>query len=265
MLRINYKGKDYSLEELNELENEYLKSLKYLEHRKGDIGAYIFGKEDKEAKTIFIIYKKYKTLIDLIYFARFSAFMAFVKLHKSPINWRDGYRGQIFIRSNYLMNSIIQYQSVRDLFLQILWFYLKKESLEINSKKDYEKEMKKINKRSFEKLLERTKNDKVLAIFKKLYESENEDKKGINDYNSEMANKLKHRGIVLFKGLRDDEDFEISFSPEKNLTSKDLDYEEIDIDDYCIKYIPELNNKLINLAEELWDILNIDSNLKKPL
>ncbi|MGQ1934787.1 hypothetical protein, partial [Ornithobacterium rhinotracheale] len=47
--------------------------------------------------------------------------------------------------------------------------------------------------------------------------------------------------------------------------SKDLDYEEIDIDDYCIKYIPELNNKLINLAEELWDILNIDSNLKKPL
>ncbi|MGV4447742.1 hypothetical protein ACQ1PN_07040, partial [Ornithobacterium rhinotracheale] len=64
MLRINYKGKDYSLEELNELENEYLKSLKYLEHRKGDIGAYIFGKEDKEAKTIFIIYKKYKTLID---------------------------------------------------------------------------------------------------------------------------------------------------------------------------------------------------------
>ncbi|MGQ3643639.1 hypothetical protein [Ornithobacterium rhinotracheale] len=44
-----------------------------------------------------------------------------------------------------------------------------------------------------------------------------------------------------------------------------MDYEEIDIDDYCIKYIPELNNKLINLAEELWDILNIDSNLKKPL
>ncbi|AFL98259.1 hypothetical protein [Ornithobacterium rhinotracheale] len=57
-----------------------------------------------------------------------------------------------------------------------------------------------------------------------MYEGENKDefkdKKGINDYNSEMANKLKHRGIVLFKGLRDDEDFEISFSPEKNLTSK---------------------------------------------
>ncbi|MGV4528806.1 hypothetical protein [Ornithobacterium rhinotracheale] len=259
MLRINYKGKDYSLKELNELENKYLKSLKYLEHRKGDIGTYVFGKEEKEAKSIYIIYKKYKTLIDLIYFARFSAYMAFVKLHKSPTNWRDGYRGQIFIRSNYLMNSIIQYQSVRDLFLQILWFYLKKESLEINSKKDYDKEMEKIKKTSFEKLLKTKKNDKVLAIFKKLYD------KGTIDNNSEMANKLKHRGIVLFKGLRDDEDFEISFSPEKNLTSKDLDYEEIDIDDYCIKYIPELNNKLINLAEELWDILNIDSNLKKPL
>ncbi|MFC1223360.1 hypothetical protein ACFE6N_06090 [Pedobacter sp. BG31] len=65
---------------------------------------------------------KFRQLYSLLATVRFAVCEAHKKLHKSPILWSNGYIGQMWIRSQYLKNAVLWYNSCDDYLLQIIWF-----------------------------------------------------------------------------------------------------------------------------------------------
>jgi hypothetical protein len=120
LLKITYKGQDYTLKQLIQDNNDFMKSLAIPEALNlppadlkftslGDFG-YLIARD------------KFRHLYGLLATARFAASEAHKKLHKGPVLWSSGYTGQMWVRSQYLKNAVLWYNSCDDYLLQIIWF-----------------------------------------------------------------------------------------------------------------------------------------------
>lgn len=117
--KIVYKGKEYALEEIKKEQKLFQQGLEVPEFLKLDTMFDMFCVDPG--------YKIAKSIFDDLYIqvtsARFALIMGHQKLHDSNyISWQSGELGQLWLRSQYLRNSIIWYNSSYDLLWQSLWF-----------------------------------------------------------------------------------------------------------------------------------------------
>ena len=128
--------------------------------------------------------------------ARFSFLEGFRKLHLySTLKWESGVYGQYWIRTSYLNNAIIWYNSCFDILLQTLWI----------AKKYYISKRIKSTELRFEDLWLRY--DEVLARCKDTDIPESCISTFVNKdsvkYVRQSANKLKHRNSLRYKEFCD--------------------------------------------------------------
>ncbi|CDN73637.1 hypothetical protein [Elizabethkingia anophelis] len=246
---IEYNNKKYKLEQLIQEENEYLGKLDKLP----PIG---FGKilvtissKNPSGYTTTICYQKYEALVEKVSHARYLSKEAFKKLHKGPLQWSSGYRGQLLQRSLYLIQSVLTYQSCLDNLLQIIWFqYIIKE--DITNRKDYLRLLKACSYLVIKKKKSSLPSDvkELISDFEKLFNH-----KSVKDIR-DTANNYKHHANLNFSGLEEiDYGIEIKFN--NGLKNIDLKEDIIDIDEYCTKLI-DVNNLIVEFSMKLWNKLD---------
>lgn len=200
-----YKGKLITLREfVNEnqkLSNELrlLESINGLEknHQLSMLTNRINGKCDKETVAVCTeTFRLFQDVYNTFALARFSLLEGFRKLHLySTLKWDSGAPGQYWIRTSYLNNAIIWYNSCFDILLQTMWI----------GKKYYIN--KKINKKNlqFEDLWLRF--DEVLARCREADIPETciksfSDTSTVKHVRG-LANKLKHRNGLRYEEFCD--------------------------------------------------------------
>lgn len=209
-LKILYQGKEHRLEELRAEQKMFEKSLEVPEYLQTD-QAYDFVCNDPG-------YKLALGFLNDLYFqitsARFALLMGHKKIHDSNyVSWESGALGQLWLRSQYLRNSIIWYNSSYDLLWQAVWF-----GYSLFRKINFGKPTRKIqninSKETFNKLLSSCNYSKVYSALELVEESEGMESaqmllKEIESFNvseqqtkiREWANSLKHRGSFKIKEL----------------------------------------------------------------
>lgn len=113
---------------------------------------------------------------------------------------------KLYTRYHFLMCAIMEYNTCRDLCLQVIWAYIQPSSIESlvqNQYRDIERECnsEKVHKR-FKELIKEGRSD--LESLKKLL-TEFENDKSIKVVQN-LCNYIKHRGTVHFEGLGDNFD-----------------------------------------------------------
>jgi len=222
-MNIIYQGKEYTIEELRREQKLFEKSLEVPEYLQMD-----------QVYDFVCLNPGYKLAIDFLgdlYFqitsARFALIMGHKKLHDSNyVSWDSGALGQIWLRSQYLRNAIVWYNSSYDLLWQAIWF-----GYSLFRKIGFGKPPQKIqdvnSTETFQKLLRSCTYDKLCFALSAVEISEGSDKakelleaiKEFNDYKQqkkvrEWANSLKHRGSFKVKEL---------YHPRSGLTAGDFD------------------------------------------
>lgn len=248
LLYITYKDKTYTLEELIADNNDFAKRMVSFKPNSPnqeilysqDIGYYIAN-------------RKVHQLYDLFSNAKFSLINAHKKLHKSSIEWRSGNLGQLWLRSQYLRNAIIWYNSCIDYVYQIVWFAFDFYG-KLDSKQHYENE------------LFNCKWDKLEQVFKKNNANSNikelcsiinaaKSDKNVRQVNK-WANNLKHKANIYFKELQEDDFFTVQFADK--LSSEDLYGELLDLDDTCL-VVQNAHIKINELIIQIINFIDFDS------
>lgn len=250
-LFFEYRDKKYTLSELIKAESDFFGNLNYIKPISFSKDFVAIASRNQDWLKNYIIYKKYESLIDKIFNARFALLQAYKKLHKSPLEWKGGYHGQLFVRSQFLFNSILTYQSIVDNLYQIIYFHL--QEFDFKSREDYLNELRKVSKKSVEKIL--IENDYLKEQFEIINSSTYISK--LNKF----ANNYKHHSNITVKGLKNNSmDGLINFNDE--FSSNDLKEVEIDIDEYC-EELSIINNLLTKCAESIWEKINFEKLLNK--
>jgi len=259
MMEFVYKGHTYSWNEWYkeytrfidrlELPNDFLVDINLREHSiLQDIG---YG----------IAFDKFIELYNLIASARSALINSFEKFYDTNIiSWESGYKGQLWMRFEYLKNSIIWYNSCEDYIYQIIWFAYDIYPYLINSKEKYLKNLKECSRSKIIKTL--TDIETVNPDAKTLKERLNTYRKDQYVYyiREELANSFKHRANVQAKGLENTR--LIGFSIKKKdgndlFNSRWIEPELIDIDE-VIEIVSRIHVKLIELGRFILDFMNID-------
>ncbi|MCX2432870.1 hypothetical protein [Pedobacter sp. GR22-10] len=245
-LTLNYKDKTYTLKELIEDNNNFSDSLKFFNDSKRPD---IFFVNDVG---YCIALEKVEQLYNLIASSRFSLIEAHNKLHKSPVEWKSGYLGQLWLRAQYLKNSIIWYNSCLDYVYQIIWFAFDFFG-EIKTKKDYRRELIECNWSKISEILE-SKSDQnssiLLCQLKQIRKDKNLKKVNL------WANSLKHHGNLSFKELRLSDNYLLNFT--EDFTNKDMIGDVLDIDETC-ETVKLAHCKLIEFINFLLDFINFEN------
>jgi hypothetical protein len=246
ILHITYKGDRFTLKELIEDNNAFSASLKLYNTKRysellfmHDMG-YMIANE------------KLKQVSDLVATSRFALIEAHKKLHKSPVEWRSGYPGQIWLRTQYLKNAIVWYNSILDYVYQIVWFafdFYKK----IDTKLDYQEELRACSWRAITQLKEKLKITELNELYQIIINAR-------NNFNviqtNKWANSLKHHGNLSFKELQSDLKYSISF--EGGLNYSDISGEIIDLDGACL-VLKETHIVLHELITNVVDFVNFEA------
>lgn len=209
-MKIIYQGKEYQLEDLRREQKQFEQSLEVPEYLKTE-QVYDFVCFDPG-------YKLALGFFNDIYFqiasARFALIMGHKKLHDSNyVSWESGAIGQLWLRTEYLRNSIIWYNSSYDLLWQSVWFgfsLFRKIKLGKPPKQIHDVD----SEENFQKLLRSCTYDKLFSALSSVEENEGSDNakeliKRIQKFNGsepqkevrEWANSLKHRGSFKVKEL----------------------------------------------------------------
>lgn len=157
-LKIIYNQIEYDLEELIEetrnfsrelkLPDIFLNSVDYLSIQYFfDIGYSISN-------------QKFTDLFYVLQSAKFALINAHTKIHRYGVVWKGGYRSQMWLRKQYLLNSLLWYNSCEDYILQSIWFAFDFFDKEAN----YSQEMAKCNLSKITKILKKRKVV-IIAIF----------------------------------------------------------------------------------------------------
>lgn len=248
ILTVEYKGKVYTLKELMEDSNEFSNSLKFFKKVKhspifliDDIG-YIIAIE------------KINQLYNLIASSRFGLIEAHKKLHKSPIEWKSGYVGQLWLRSQYLKNSIVWYNSCLDYVYQIIWFAFEF-SGEMKTGRNYRHELTLCNWKSISDVLKVRTDENSIILYNKL----NKVKKELKIINT-WANSLKHHGSLNFKELRPTDSYLLNFT--ENFNNVDIIGKVLDIDETCV-VLKNVHVKLVEFIDFIVEFIDFDNMFEK--
>jgi hypothetical protein len=228
LLKITYKERSYSLKELMEDDNQFSKSLLIPE----DLNVHIskFQWSFTQDYGYMIAADKFGQLYHLLATAKFALTQAYQKIHKSPILWSSGYPGQLWLRSQYLKNAFLWYNSTDDYLLQIIWFafdFFKQQDM--TDPAQYKKELKACR---WDKLFKALKlREAEPAIVTLIAHIEKMQKDPVVAEIREIANSLKHHANLEIKNLQATESIHITSY--LGFDSKAVENTQLDIDDAC--------------------------------
>lgn len=257
MLRFVYRGKEYGWEEWHEEKKKFVDKLELPDDLLIDWG--LRDASIAHDRGYSIAMDKYRELYYLIASARNALINSFDKFYESNIiQWGSDYKAHIWMRSEYLKNSIIWYNSCEDYIYQAIWFAFEMGGGKISSREDYEKQLKKVCYKSIKSKLEEqgTAESKELLSY-------------INDYRFDenvkymretLANNLKHRGNLNFMGIEDNRMLGFEIQDENKNMVFELSWIEpliIDIDE-TIGKMSQVHEELINFARKIKDFINFD-------
>lgn len=147
-LILEYRGKRFTLSELIEDQNSFSESILHFPiFKKGQVSVMVA--EDDNQLSLSIALTKCNQLYHAGSSARASLIQSYTKLFKSPIEWRGGYVGQMYYRSEFLKHAILSYNIVIDYLLQVIWFgfnFCKEEK--ITNKVEYLAELRRCSKKT---------------------------------------------------------------------------------------------------------------------
>lgn len=262
MLEFIYKGEKYSWEEWHNEKKEFIKSLELPDDLSMDWALRDWSIAYDVGYSIAI--EKFMELYKLIASARSSLINSFDKFYDSSvIEWGSNYKAHIWMRGEYLKNSIVWYNSCEDYIYQILWFAYDMSGEKITSAEDYEKQLKKVCYKNIKsKLVENNSNEaKELLKYIDEYRFDEE----VRYLRDGLANNLKHRGHLTFRGIEDTRLMGFKkLDKEKNIifSSEWVEPKIVDIDE-TIELLKNVHVKLIKLARDIKDFINFDDMFER--
>lgn len=254
-ISFHYKNFTLTLEDFVKENIEISKELKLLDsinglekiHQFKITGNFPDASYDKEMVAICTeTFRLFQDVYNTFALAKFSFLEGFRKLHLySTLKWESGAYGQYWIRTSYLNNAIIWYNSCFDILLQTLWI----------CKKYY------VNKRingaelQFEDLWHRY--DEVLARCKETDIPEPCISTFVNNdsvkYIRQSANKLKHRNSLRYKEFCDSNLIMFALSDYNSRTTESsTNIEEV------IAKLTSYHKTFVALVDEVKDIVSIE-------
>lgn len=260
MMEFVYKGNKYSWNEWNKEYNDFINRLELPDDFRIEINL----REHSLLQDIgyAIAFDKFAELYSLTASARSALLNSFNKFYDSNIiSWESGYRGQLWMRFEYLKNAIVWYNSCEDYIYQIIWFAYDMYPFTINSQEMYLKNLKEC---SYGK------------IVKKLKELENTNsdaktlKERINSYRNdsdvlylreELANNFKHRANVQAIGLEDLRMIGFTIKSKDgsdSFNSRWIEPKLVDIDD-VIEVTSRVHSKLIDFGKFIFNFMDTEN------
>lgn len=246
-LKIIYREKQYSIEEIISESNGLLKELELPKVFVKYFDITEFGLVQDEGYAI--AGEKFNDLFEILTSGRYALYNAHLKIIGDQNIWKNGYKYNLFLRSEHLKNAILWYNSCADYILQIIWFAFDFYS-NIN---DYEREMFKCNYDAINTKLNLFKNKTNASLLQskiKTFYNNNKIKK-LRD----LSRRLKHKQGLDFIGLNRSRISEIRT---QNISSSILNKKQIDIDT-TINEIAEVHKLIVEFGIFIDDFINFDS------
>jgi hypothetical protein len=262
MLKFVYKDKEYSWDEWRNEYNQFVESLEL----PGDITEGLLISDMVAAHDIgySIAMDKTYELYELIASARFALINAYQKYFESNIlAFNNPYKAHLWLRSQYLKNSIVWYNSCEDYIYQILWFGFELHKREADSPHWYENVLKDCTysnvKSSLEQVGTKEANNLLDMIKKYRFDSQ------VKYMRDNLANNIKHRANLQFVGLERHRfmgaDF---FNPDGSIhfTTDWIKPIVVDIDE-TVDLLKDIHHKLIKFTREIVDFMNFNEVFEK--
>jgi hypothetical protein len=253
LLKITYKGKDFSLKELIEDNNDFMKSLSIPDELNLTPADFRFTSLGDFG--YLIAWNKFRHLYGLLATARFAVTEAHKKLHKSPVLWSNGYVGQLWIRSEYLKNAILWYNSCEDYLLQIIWFAFDFcDHNRLSTPERYKRELRGCRWDSLVPTLEARKDEPNIALMLNKIESF----RGLPIAKTvrDIANSLKHHADIYIKDLDAQPDYILQ--SDQGFTSTAIADKPLDIDEAVI-FLQTLHKEVIEFSMFLLNFIDFDA------
>lgn len=246
-LKIRYKNVEYKIDDLFKESNDLLKEL--ILPDKFNLNFFITDTGLFNDKGYAVAGEKYNDLYSVIASARFALFNSHLKIHNDQSLLESDYSQTLWLRSQYLQNSIIWYNSSEDYIMQIIWFAFDF----FTDLTDYLNEMSRCNyARIHQELLKHSDSLNTAELLKQLESYHNNDDV---KYVHKLANFLKHKQMLNISGL--DLGRLMKFKS-KSFSSDLLEKTWIDIDD-TIKRIANVHKLIIEFGTFLFDFIDFDS------
>jgi len=262
MMEFIYKGKKYTWEEWYNEKKSFIENIRLPDEFLIDPALMEFSIIHDEGYSIAI--EKFRELYRLIAGARNCLINAFEKFYDSNIIDRDkGYWVQLWTRGEYLKNSIIWYTSCEDYIYQIIWFAFEMGENEIRSCEDYENQLRQVCYTSIKNKLKIKNTLEAQELLQYINDYRfNDDVKYMRD---ELANNLKHRGHLYFKGLEEIRLFGCKkYDKDKNVIF-DLDWVNpkiVDLD-ATIELLKRVHNELIEFGNKIKKFIDFENMFEK--
>ncbi|SDF43833.1 hypothetical protein SAMN05216464_11816 [Mucilaginibacter pineti] len=252
LLKISYKGKDYTLKELVEDNNQFSKLILIPDRLNKHYSSLLVSSSMDFGYIIAL--DKFKHLYSLLATARFALTQAHQKLHKSPVTWSSGYLGQLWIRSQFLKNSVLWYNSCDDYFLQIIWFAFDfTDPNKLTTQAKYKRVLKDCRWESLLKALEPKKyENEVINLLNEIDKFHNDDT--VKQVKS-IANSLKHHADIYIQDLETQPDYLITSY--QGFTSAATANKGLDIDESAI-LLQDMHKKVVEFASFLHVYIDFD-------
>ena len=200
-ISLHYKDSSLTLKDFVKENLEISKELKLLDsindlekiHQFNMMENFPNASSDKETVAVCTeTFRLFQDVYNTFALARFSFLEGFRKLHLySTLRWESGAYGQYWIRTSYLNNAIIWYNSCFDILLQTMWigkkYYIDKKNLQF---KDLWLR--------FDEVLVRCREADIPDACIKSFSNTS-----TVEHVRELANKLKHRNSLRYKEFCD--------------------------------------------------------------
>lgn len=255
LLTISYKDEEYSWEEWEEHYKMFSESLEIPEDFL--VNPFVIDNMIYYDKGYSISLGMLREVYYIIASARFNLINSHNKIYDSNIiSSGNDYLAHLWMRSEYLKNCILSYNSIEDYVYQMIWFAYELYGFDLDSNDAYKKALKKCNFNSINKKLTDIKSNESEELLKILkgYRLDPQ----IHYLREELSNNLKHRGSLQFDGL---ERTRISgYSKETKagevlFNSKWLTPLVVDIDETIDKLV-EVHSKSILFVRNVIDYIN---------
>lgn len=252
-----YKNKHYSWEEFSKERNNFISELELPDTRKV-----------REYREICIVHDVgYGIALEksLDYYRTFtSARFALINAHEkffdsNYISWESGYKGQLWLRSEYLRNSIIWYNSCEDFLYQVLWFAYELHSRPITSRENYLFSLKECTFSKLKGKLENFNRKEANELLNEIIKYRSDDE--VVYLRDELANYIKHKEAVQFEGLEDSSmmGFIIKNNDGNDKFNRDwIKPKIIDIDE-TINILKRIHIKLMKFSNFILEYLNLEN------
>lgn len=243
-LKIKYKDREYLIEDLIGESNDLLKELVPPDIFNPDFFVTDFGLINDKGYAI--AGEKFGDLYSVLASARFALYNAHLKIHNDQRLMESEYSSTLWLRAQYLQNSILWYNSCEDYILQIVWFAF-------DFYKDlnrYEDEMRKCKYSIIYKELNRYKDLENAGLLLKYLSSYHQDDNV--KFIRNLADALKHKQLINIMGLNIGR--LMSFKS-NTFSSSLLEKKWIDLDE-SIEKIKQVHIKIIELGSFLIELIN---------